>query len=63
MAEITEEHEKEEKSPAPLEVKIVNHPEKEKKVFDSVEDDEYDDLRITKEQVEEFEKEDGNTSS
>ncbi len=39
----------------PLEVKILNHPKKEKTVFDIVEDEEYDDLRITKEQVEEFE--------
>ncbi len=45
----------------PLEVKIVNHPEKVKSDYDSTDDDEYSELGITQEQLKEFE--DGDSSS
>ncbi len=40
----------------PLEVKIINHPKKEVSDYDSKDDIEYDELGITKEEIEEFEK-------
>ncbi len=46
----------------PLEVKVINPQVKVKNWYDSTDDDEYDYLGVTKEDLEEFEK-DGNTSS
>ncbi len=46
----------------PLEVKIVNPEVKVKNWYDVTDDDEYDYLGVTKEDLQEFEK-DGNSSS
>ncbi len=40
----------------PLEVKVINQPETKRSEFDSAEDEEYDELGISKEDLEEFEK-------
>ncbi len=63
MDEVTEEklEDVQDIDTAPLEVKIINHPEVKKSDYDDVDDDEYDELGITKEDLEEFEN--GNTSS
>jgi len=45
----------------PLEVKIVNKDKKEVSDYDSKDNEEYDDLGITSEQIKEFE--DGDSSS
>ncbi len=47
----------------PLEVKVVNPSKVKKDEFEPVDDDMYDEFGITKEDLEEFEKEDGNTRS
>ncbi len=61
MEEVVKESSKEEKV-SPLEVKIVNPSENKKEDYEPDDDNEYDDLRITKEQVEEFEKDDSTSS-
>ncbi len=38
-----------------LEVKVVNQPEQKKTEYDDTDDDEYDDLRITDKDIEDFE--------
>ncbi len=46
---------KQDEKVTPLEVTVVNQPKKEVSDYDSKDDVEYDELGITKEQVEEFE--------
>ncbi len=46
--------EQEQKKPDPLEVKVINEVKEVVGMYDSVDDDEYEDLGITEEQVKEF---------
>ncbi len=50
------EDKKEEKIP-PIEVEIVNHPEKQKSDYDTAEDGEYENMYPTDEQIKEYEDE------
>ncbi len=47
--------------PEPMEVKVVNEPKKQISIYDSTEDMMYEDLGISKEDIEEFEN--GDSSS
>ncbi len=55
---LTDLGEEEQKKPNPLEVKVVNEVKEVVGNYDEVDDDEYEDLGITEEQVKEFQ--DGN---
>ncbi len=56
LEEVVEEQTKEETPVTPLEVKVTNPEVKVKNWYDSVDDDEYDYLGVTKKDLEEFEK-------
>ncbi len=50
-----------EEPPVPLEVKVVNQNKPEKSIYDSKDSDEYDEIKMSIEDIEKFEEENGNT--